>query len=93
VLPGLICNLLNIFCFENSFQKCVLQLLEFQAHQAKGDMGARAKPLDQNLSWMGGDVCAKFHQDQCRGLDFTGLALHIPTDIPTDRQTSERLYI
>jgi len=26
--------------------------------------------LHQNLSWTGRDVCAKFHQDWCRGLDF-----------------------
>jgi len=26
--------------------------------------------LHQNLSWTGGDVGAKFHQDQFRGLDF-----------------------
>jgi len=24
----------------------------------------------ENLPWTGGDVCAKFHQDQFRGLDF-----------------------
>jgi len=26
--------------------------------------------LGQNLPWTGGDVCAKFHHDRCRGLDF-----------------------
>jgi len=26
--------------------------------------------LHQNLPWTGGDVCAKFHQAWCRGLDF-----------------------
>jgi len=43
----------------------------------------------QNLPWTGGDVCAKFYQDQCRlqGFGFP-LALHIPTD----RQTNKHLY-
>jgi len=30
----------------------------------------RGSNLDQNLPWTGGDVCAKFHQDRCRGLEF-----------------------
>jgi len=47
-LSELICNLLNIFYFVNSFQKCVLQLLGFQAPEAQGVRGHRSN-LDQNL--------------------------------------------
>jgi len=36
---------------------------------AQGVRG-RGSNLDQNLPWTGGDVCAKIHQDRCRGLDF-----------------------
>jgi len=35
-VPGLICYLLNIFCFGNSFQKCVLQLLCFRPPSFRG---------------------------------------------------------
>jgi len=33
-------------------------------------VGGGMSNLHQNLFWAGGDVCAIFHQDQCRGLDF-----------------------
>jgi len=68
-LPRLICNLLNIFCFSNSFQKCVLQLLGLQAPQAQMGRWWWVKPAPKPCldSW---DVCAKFHWDLCRGLDF-----------------------
>jgi len=53
-----------LFC--NGFQKCILQLLGFQAPQAQmGGVKPAPKP-----SWTGGVVCAKFHQDPCWGLDF-----------------------
>jgi len=32
--------------------------------------GGRGSNLHQNLPWTGGDICAKFHYDRCRGLDF-----------------------
>jgi len=50
-------------------KKCVLQLLGFQAPEAQGVRG-RESNLGQNLPWTGGDVCGKFYQDRCRGLDF-----------------------
>jgi len=46
-------------CFVNSFQKCVFQLIRFQAHQAQAGEGAGAN-LHQNLPWTCGDVLAKF---------------------------------
>jgi len=46
VLPRLICDLRNIFCFVNSFQKCVLQLLEFKPPRARvrGQIKTAPKP-------------------------------------------------
>jgi len=76
---------LNMFYFVNSFQKCALQLLEFQAPRFSWP---RSK-LHQNLPWTGGDVSAKFHQDRCRGLDF-----HLPSTYqPTKKHTSMFIHI
>jgi len=71
-LPGLICNLLNIFCL----QKCVLQLLGFQASKAQMEECAGDKPAPKP-SW--GCAC-KISSRSVQGLGFL-LAFHIPTDI------------
>jgi len=44
----------------------------------------------QNLPWTGGDMRAKFHHDRCRKFP---LAIHIPTDRQTDKQTSVHLFL
>jgi len=67
VPSGLICNLLNIICFVNSFQKCVLQLLGFQVPEAQtgGGGGGWDKTCTKtSLGHVG--MCAQ----NCRGLDF-----------------------
>jgi len=59
------------------------------AYRVSGLSGSRGEGghLHQNLPWTGGDVLAKFHKDRCMGLDFI-LALHVPTDQQTNRQTN-----
>jgi len=72
-LPGLVYNPLNIFCFVNSFQKCV----EFQALGGEGT-GIKTAPKLSLVRW---DVCAKFYQDPCRGLGFHYLSTYQQTNI------------
>jgi len=43
MLFGLICNLLNIFCFVSSFKKCFLQLKGFKAPPGPGRGGVRGQ--------------------------------------------------
>jgi len=57
---------------------CVLQLLRFQAPQAQMGEGSNLYP--------GGDMRAKFQQDQCRGLNFHWPSSYQQTNI--DRQTN-----
>jgi len=73
-------NLLNIFCF----QKCVLQLKGFQAHQAQSGKPAPKPSLDR---------CGCSCKISLRSRQ--GLKLPLAFHIPTDRQTSVRplLYI
>jgi len=91
VLPGLICNLLNIFCFSNSFQKCALQLLGFQAPQAQMGEGTGDKPAPKPyLDWWG--CVYKILLRSVQGFGFPS-ALHIPTDRQTNKQTSVRPFL
>lgn len=60
---------LTVFCFVISFQISFLHLLRFQAPPGPGGCRVGSK-LHQNLSWTGGVVCGKLHEDPCRGLDF-----------------------
>jgi len=46
-----------------------LSALSVLGSQAQGER-VGALNLHQNVQWIGGDVRAKFHQDQCKGLDF-----------------------
>jgi len=85
-LPGSICNLLNIFCFINSFQKCALQLLWFQATQAQAREGAGFKLAPKSSLNRWGCACQiSLRLTQGFGFPF---ALYIPTDVQTNTCTN-----
>jgi len=85
VRPGLICYLLNIFCFVNSFQKCVLQYFRALGPGVEA-AGVKTSPKPSFDRW---GCTYKILSRSMQGFGFP-LALHIPTDRQTDKQTSVR---
>jgi len=88
--PGEIWILKNVFDLAHIlFYKEFSKMLS-SAFSILGPRGLwRGSNLYQNLPWIGGDVCAKLHQDWCR----VWISISPPhTNRQTDEQTDKHLY-